>query len=99
MNGKNIKNIFDDKKINKIIFTEIKNHLRQTIYIDISKILVSKRELYGKKIHLIILLDMMIMMILDHYRPLCIQLPEMIEYPKYFENNQTISFKVSDKNC
>ena len=35
--------------------------------IDSHKILVSKEEPYGKKIHLNALLDTMIMMLLDHY--------------------------------
>ena len=35
--------------------------------IDINKIIVSKREPYGKKAHLNSLLGMMIIMTLDHY--------------------------------
>ena len=34
---------------------------------DANKILVSKKELYGTKIRLDSLLDIMIMMLLDHY--------------------------------
>ena len=34
---------------------------------DINKILVSKKEPYGKKMHLNTLLDIMITMLLDHY--------------------------------
>ena len=34
---------------------------------DVNKILVSKEKLHGIKIHLNTLLDIMIMMLLDHY--------------------------------
>ena len=30
-------------------------------------------------------------------RPLCIKLPQMIECAKYFDSNNAMSFKVSDK--
>ena len=33
----------------------------------------------------------------DVIRPLCIKLPQMIGYVKYFESNKTMSFKISDK--
>ena len=33
----------------------------------------------------------------DDIRPLCIKLPQMIGYAKYFDSNKTMSFKVSDK--
>ena len=33
----------------------------------------------------------------DDIRPLCIKLPQMIGDAKYFENNNTMSFKVIDK--
>ena len=32
----------------------------------------------------------------DVIRPLCIKLPQMIGYVKYFESNKTISFKLSN---
>ena len=35
--------------------------------IDVSKMLISKKEPYGKKAHLNTLLDIMLMTILDHY--------------------------------
>ena len=64
MSGKSIN--FDDKKINKSNF--YKNKKIFNIYdLDVNKILVSKKELYGKKIHLNISLDIMMMMLLDHY--------------------------------
>ena len=33
----------------------------------------------------------------DDIRSLCIKLPQMIRYAKYFDSNKTISFKVIDK--
>ena len=45
------------------------------------------------KAHLNTLLDIMIMM--NHYNgPLCIKLPQMIEYVRCFDNNKTMFFKV-----
>ena len=58
---------FEDKKINKSHFYKNKK-LFKIEDIDINKILVSKKESYDKKkINLIILLDIMMMMSLDHY--------------------------------
>ena len=64
MSGKSIN--FDDKKINKIDFYKNKKLLRidET---DVNKILVSKKESYGKKICLNTSLDIMMMMLLDLY--------------------------------
>ena len=64
MSGKKI--IFNDKKINKSNFYRNKK-LFQIYDIDINKILVSKREPYGKKTRLNTLLGMMIILILDYY--------------------------------
>ena len=63
------KNInFADKKVNKRNVYKNKK-LSKTDKIDDDKILVSKRESYGKKIHLTTSLDiMMMMMSLDYYR-------------------------------
>ena len=33
----------------------------------------------------------------DNIRTLCIKFPQMIGYAKYFDDNKTRSFKVSDK--
>ena len=64
MNEKSIN--FDDKKINKSNF--YKNKKLFNIHdLDVNKILVSKKESYGTKIHLNTLLDIMMMMLLDHY--------------------------------
>ena len=64
MSGKNI--IFDDKKINKSNF--YKNKKLFSIYdIEVDKILISKKESYGKKAHLNTFLDIMMMMSLGLY--------------------------------
>ena len=91
MNGKNI--IFEDKKINKSNFSRNKKPFK-TDDIDINKMLVSKKEWYGKKSslkHFVGYNDN------NDIRPLCIKLPQMIECAKYFDSNNTMSFKVSDK--
>ena len=65
MRRKNI--ISDDKKINESNFYRDKK-LFKTDDINVNKILVSKKEPYGKKkAHLDILLDKMILMTLNHY--------------------------------
>ena len=57
---------FDGKKMGKSEFYQNK-----TIFniddIDVNKILFSRKEPSGKKMHLNTLLDIMIMMLLDHY--------------------------------
>ena len=63
MNEKSIN--FEDKKINKSVFYKNKN-LFNIHDIDINKILVSKEESYGTKNLLKYLLDIMMMMSLDH---------------------------------
>ena len=57
---------FDDEKISKSNFYKNKIFLNIDD-IDANKILVSKKEPYGKKAHLNILMDIIIMMALDHY--------------------------------
>ena len=64
MSGKSIN--FQDKKIKKSDFYKNKK-VNRIDDIDVNKILVSKKEPYGTKIHLNTLLDIMIMMLLDHY--------------------------------
>ena len=66
MSGKGLKGVnFGDKQISKNSFYKNKN-LFKIDDIDFNKILVSKKEPYGKKIHRNTLLDI-IMMSLDHY--------------------------------
>ena len=82
------------KKPTKSIFAKIKNRFK-TEDIDISKILVSKKALYGKEsIRYLIGYN-------DVIRPLCIRLPQMIGYVKNFKNNNskdtiTTSFDVTN---
>ena len=64
MSGKSIN--FNDKKINKSSFYKNKN-LFSLNDIDVNKILVSKKESYGTKNHLNTSLDVMMVMLLDHY--------------------------------
>ena len=64
MSEKNIN--FDDKKIKKSTFCKSKI-IYSTDDIDVNNVLVSKKEPYVNKIHLNTLLDIMIMILLDHY--------------------------------
>ena len=64
MSGKSIN--FDDKKINKSSFYKNKK-LFSLNDRDVNKILVSKKESYGTKNSLNTSLDIMMMMLLDHY--------------------------------
>ena len=59
--------------------------------IDVSKILVSKEEPYGKKTSFKYLIGYND----DVIRPLCIKVLQMIGYVKCFESNKTMSFKIS----
>ena len=64
MSGKSIN--FNDRKINKSNFYKSKK-IFKIDNLDVNKILVSKKEPYGKKIHLNTLLDIMVIMSLDLY--------------------------------
>ena len=64
MRGKSIN--FNDKKTSKSNFYNNKN-LFNIDDTDVNKILVSKKEPFGKKSSFNTLLDMMIMITLDHY--------------------------------
>ena len=82
----------ETKKINKTTFYKNKKLFNiKDIYIN--KILVSKKESYGKKISLKYFVgyndD-------DTIRPLFIKLLQMIGYVKQFDSNKTMSFKVID---
>ena len=90
MSGKSIN--FEDKKINKSNY--YKNQKLFNIHdLDVNKILVSKKESYGTKNSLKYFIgyndD-------DVIRPLCIKLPQMIDYVKNFDSNKTMSFIVTD---
>ena len=70
---------FGDKKIKRSEFYKNKNVTRIDD-IDVNKIFVSNKELYGTKTSLkyFIGYDNDVMMLLDVIRPLCIKLPQMI---------------------
>ena len=89
MIGKNI--IFDDKKISKKNFYKNKN-LFNIYDIDVDKILLSKKEPYGKKSSFKYFLGYNV----DAIRPLCLKFPQMIGYVKNFDSNKTMYFKVYD---
>ena len=80
------------KKINKSNF--YKNKKIFNIYdLDISKILVSKKESNRTKNSLKYFIDYNNDNVI---RSLCIKLPQMIGYVKHFDSNKTMSFKLSD---
>ena len=83
---------FDDRKINKSNFYKSQK-LFKIEDINVNKILVSKKESPGTKKLLKYFIgyndD-------DVIRPLCIRLPQMIDYVKCFDNNKAISFKTND---
>ena len=91
MNGNNIN--FDDKKIKKTKFYQNKK-VFQINDIDVNKILVSKKEPYGKHNSLIYFIGYN-----DNYfiRPLCLRLPQMTGYAKKINENVTMSFRVNNK--
>ena len=91
MNKKSI--TFDDKKINKSNFHKNKR-LFKTDDIDTSKMIVSKKKPYGKKCSFEYFIGYSNN---DDIMLLCIKLPQMIGYTKYFDSNKTLSFKVIDK--
>ena len=81
------------KKINKSNF--YKNKKIFNIYdLDISKILVSKKESNRTKNSLKYFIDYNNDNVI---RSLCIKLPQMIGYVKHFDSNKTMSFKLSDE--
>ena len=84
---------FGSKKINKTNFYKNKK-LFKIEDIGINKILVSKKESYGKKNLLKYFFGYNHN---DVIRPLCIKLLQMIGYVKHLESgNKTMSFKASD---
>ena len=84
MSRKSIK--FGDKEINKSNFYRNKKQSK-TENIDTSKILVSKKEPYGK--------NGLVRYVIgynddDVIRPLCVGLPQMIGYLSYFDNVKNV---------
>ena len=92
MNTKNIN--FDDKNIRKSNFHKNKKacHIDD---IDVNKILVSKKEPYGKNNSLIYFIGYNDN---DVIRPLCLRLPQMTDYARKFDENVTMSFRVNNNN-
>ena len=91
MRGKSIN--FDKKNIKKSDFYKNKKLLKIED-IDINKIFVSQKESYGTKNatkYFIGYVDN------DEIKPICIRLPKMIGYVKYFDDSKVMSFKVTDK--
>ena len=90
MSGKSIDS--NDKNINKSNVYKNKK-LFNLNDIDVNKILISKEESYDTQNSLKYFIgyndD-------DVIRPLCIILPQMIGYVKYFDSNKTMSFKIND---
>ena len=91
MSGKNI--IINNKKINKTNFYKNRK-LIQIDNVDVNKVLVSIGESFDTKNSFKYFIGYNDN---DNIRPLCIMLPRMIGYAKYFDSNKAWSFKVSDK--
>ena len=89
MSGKNIN--FDDKKIRKSDFHKNKK-VNKIDDIDVNKILVSKKELYGTKSSLEYFIGYNDN---DIIRPLGIRLPQRTGYARKFDENATMSFKIN----
>ena len=88
MSGESIN--FEENKINKSTF--YKNKKLFNIHDLVNKILISKKESYGKKYSLKYFIGYNDNVI----RSLCIKLPQIIGYIKHFDSNKTIYCKVSD---
>ena len=91
MSGKNIN--FNDKKIRKSTFYKNKK-INNIEDIDVNNILVSKKEACGNKNSLKYFIGHNDN---DIIRPLCVRLPQMIGYVKKFDENETMSFVLKDK--
>ena len=95
MNGKNIN--FNNKKIKKSDFYNKNRKIFNIDYIDVNKILVSKKEQYGKNNSVIYFIGYNDN---DVIRPLCLKLSKMTGYINEFnENKNTIimSLRVNDE--
>ena len=91
MSGKNIN--FNDNEIRKSYFYKNKK-IYNIEEIDANKILVSKKESYGKKNLFKYFTGSNDN---DVIRPLCVKLPQMTDYVKKFDENATMSFKINNK--
>ena len=84
MNGKNIN--FDDKEIKKNDFYKKNKKIFNIDDIDVSKILVSKKETYGQNNSLIYFIGYTDN---DVIRPLCLRFSKMTGYINNFKDNTT----------
>ena len=91
MSGMNIN--FEDRKIKKSEFYKNKK-INNIDDIDVNKILLSKKESYGKKNSLKYFIGYNDN---DVIRSLCIKLPKMTGYARKFDENVTMSFRVNNK--
>ena len=91
MSGKSIN--FDNKNIKKMIFYQNRKLLKIED-MDINKIFISKKESYGAKDAIKYFIGNIDN---NEVKPICIRLPQMIGYAKYFDDNKVMSFKVNDK--
>ena len=66
----------------------------QTDYIDVNKLLVSKKKTYGTKNSFKYFIGFNDN---DVIRPLCLRLPKMSGYARKFDENATMSFKANNK--
>ena len=84
---------FDNKNIKKSDFHKNKKLFRIED-IDVNKIFVSRKESYGTKnaIKYFIRYNDN-----NEIKPIYIELPQMVGYAKYFDDNKTMSFEVTDK--
>ena len=76
---------FDNKKINKVTFTKQKQKIFNIDDIDVNKILVSKKEPYGKNNSLIYFIGYNDN---DVIRPLCLKLSKMTGYINKHDNKK-----------
>ena len=95
MGRKNI--IIDDKKVKKSDFYKNKK-VCKTDDIDVDKILLPKKEPCGTNKSIKYFIGYNDDDDDDAIRPICLKLPQMIGYAKYFESNKTMSVKVIDNN-
>ena len=84
---------FDDNNNEKSVFYKNKKPF-QLVDIDVNKILVSKKEPYGKNNSLIYFIGYNDN---DVIRPLCLRLPQMTGYARKFDENATMSFRANNK--
>ena len=78
------------KKFKKLNFSKIKKYF-QINDIDVNKILVSKKQPYGKHNSLIYFIGYN-----DVIRPLCLRLPQITGYVKKFNENAIMPFRVNN---